>query len=104
MTVVHTLMEKGFLIQRIGLKLQNVVGSANLHFRIDLIKLHEDHKNSTEYNPELFAAVNYRMKTPKMTNLIFSNGKMIITGGKSVEDVYVAFEYIYVIVCKYRKQ
>lgn len=45
---------------------------------------------ATEYNPNRFAAVIMRLRNPKTTGLIFSSGKMVITGAKSEEDCRLA--------------
>ena len=38
---------------------------------------------NAEYNPSRFPAVVMRIRDPKTTALIFSKGKMVITGAKS---------------------
>jgi len=38
-----------------------------------------------EYEPEQFPGLVYRIKQPKIVVLIFSSGKLVITGGKSPE-------------------
>ena len=38
---------------------------------------------NAEYNPNKFPAVVMRIREPKTTALIFSKGKMVITGAKS---------------------
>lgn len=38
---------------------------------------------NAEYNPSKFPAVVMRIREPKTTALIFSKGKMVITGAKS---------------------
>jgi transcription initiation factor TFIID TATA-box-binding protein len=40
-----------------------------------------------EYEPEQFPGLIYRIKDPKIVVLIFSSGKIILTGGKTMEDV-----------------
>jgi transcription initiation factor TFIID TATA-box-binding protein len=39
-----------------------------------------------EYEPEQFPGLVYRITTPKVVVLIFSSGKIVITGGKTPED------------------
>jgi transcription initiation factor TFIID TATA-box-binding protein len=39
-----------------------------------------------EYEPEQFPGLVYRIKVPKVVVLIFSSGKLVITGGKSQEE------------------
>lgn len=40
-----------------------------------------------EYEPEQFPGLVYRIKDPKIVVLLFSSGKIILTGGKTMEDV-----------------
>ncbi len=40
-----------------------------------------------EYEPEQFPGLVYRIKDPKIVALIFSSGKIILTGGKNLTDV-----------------
>ncbi|MCK9591232.1 MAG: TATA-box-binding protein [Methanoregula sp.] len=40
-----------------------------------------------EYEPEQFPGLVYRISDPKVVVLIFSSGKIILTGGKTMKDV-----------------
>ena len=40
-----------------------------------------------EYEPEQFPGLVYRIDDPKIVALIFSSGKIILTGGKNLDDV-----------------
>lgn len=68
---------------------QNVVGTMNLHCRLELKDIYLKAKNA-EYNPNRFAAVIMRLQKPKTTALIFKSGKMVITGAKSEYDCLLA--------------
>lgn len=52
--------------------------------KLDLRSIALQSRNA-EYNPRRFAAVIIRIREPKTTALIFSSGKMVITGAKSEE-------------------
>jgi transcription initiation factor TFIID TATA-box-binding protein len=47
-----------------------------------------------EYEPEQFPGLVYRIADPKIVALIFSSGKVILTGGKSIDDVKSAVDHI----------
>jgi transcription initiation factor TFIID TATA-box-binding protein len=47
-----------------------------------------------EYEPEQFPGLVYRMTDPKIVALIFSSGKVILTGGKNIDDVKSAIDHI----------
>ena len=76
------------------IQIQNIVASANLGVEVDLEKAAYLLPN-TMYEPEQFPGLIHRMDDPKVVLLIFSSGKMVITGAKSEEDVQRAVENIF---------
>lgn len=62
--------------------IQNVVASATLGQRLDLDSLVRVFP-ATEYRPETFPGLVFRLKKPKAVTLIFGSGKMVCTGSKS---------------------
>jgi len=72
---------------------QNIVATTSLERDISLIKLAETLPN-TEYNPEQFPGLVMRIKEPKSSALIFSSGKVVCTGAKSLEKVGDAIKEI----------
>ncbi|MFA5214264.1 MAG: TATA-box-binding protein, partial [Methanoregula sp.] len=40
-----------------------------------------------EYEPEQFPGLVYRIRDPKIVALLFSSGKIILTGGKNLTDI-----------------
>ena len=68
------------------IRIENVVASASLGDELDLqsIALSLD---GAEYEPEQFPGVIYRLKEPKTAILLFSSGKVVCTGGKSMNQV-----------------
>ncbi|KAK4529212.1 hypothetical protein CCYA_CCYA01G0069 [Cyanidiococcus yangmingshanensis] len=73
----------------VEVKLQNVVATVNLVCPLDLRHIAMRARNA-EYNPKRFAAVIMRIRDPKTTALIFSTGKVVITGARSEEDARLA--------------
>nr|WP_320160509.1 TATA-box-binding protein [uncultured Methanoregula sp.] len=66
----------------------NMVCSYNLDRYINLNKLAVTlNVENVEYEPEQFPGLVYRIKEPRIVVLIFSSGKIILTGGKTLEDV-----------------
>ena len=45
---------------------------------------------NTEYEPEQFPGLIYRMEDPKVVILLFASGKLVCTGATKEEDVYDA--------------
>jgi len=64
----------------------NIVVSTSLEHDIPLEKLAATLSN-TEYNPEQFPGLVIRIKEPKTSALIFSSGKVVCTGARSMEKV-----------------
>lgn len=84
-------------------KIQNMVGTCDVKFPIRLEGLAHDHVDYSSYEPELFPGLIYRMVSPKIVLLIFVSGKVVLTGGKSREQIYEAFENIYPVLTEFRK-
>ncbi len=64
----------------------NIVVSASLEHDIPLEKMAATLSN-TEYNPEQFPGLVIRIKEPKTSALIFSSGKIVCTGARSMDKV-----------------
>ena len=71
---------------KIDIKVVNIVVSASLEHDIPLEKMAATLSN-TEYNPEQFPGLVIRIKEPKTSALIFSSGKIVCTGARSMEKV-----------------
>mmetsp|Transcript_12919 Transcript_12919/g.35821 ORF Transcript_12919/g.35821 Transcript_12919/m.35821 type:complete len:132 (+) Transcript_12919:202-597(+) len=99
------------IIQKIGFsakftefKIQNIVGSCDVKFPIRLEKLAFAHGQYCSYEPELFPGLIYRMLNPKIVLLIFVSGKIVLTGAKDKQDIYLAFNQIYHTLGQFRKE
>ncbi len=71
------------------IKIENVVAFTTLNISISLNKLVGAVEN-TEYEPEQFPGLVYRPTEPKSAALIFSSGKIVCTGTKSIEMAHTA--------------
>ncbi|PIO00046.1 TATA-box-binding protein [archaeon CG10_big_fil_rev_8_21_14_0_10_43_11] len=72
---------------------QNIVASVSLHVEIPLEKVSTEIKN-TEYDPEQFPGLVFRIRDPKVSALLFSSGKVVCTGAKEREDINLAVQKI----------
>ncbi len=70
-------------------KIENVVAFVSLGSKIPLNKLVAKVEN-TEYEPEQFPGLVYRITDPRAAALIFSSGKIVCTGAKSIEKAKTA--------------
>jgi len=69
-----------------NIQIVNIVVSTALEKEIPLEKMAATLPN-TEYNPEQFPGLVLRIKEPKTSALIFSSGKVVCTGARTLEDV-----------------
>ena len=74
-------------------KTQNVVVSASIHRDLPLEKLATKLERA-EYNPEQFPGLILKMDVPKASALLFSSGKIICTGTKSIREAKKAIDAI----------
>jgi transcription initiation factor TFIID TATA-box-binding protein len=89
-------------LRRLGFKIppnykvipENIVASAQIPLKINLNKIAFTLVN-TEYEPNSFPGLVYRMINPKVTFLIFGSGKIICTGARTVKDVATTVEKLY---------
>ncbi len=92
--LLKTFVEEGIEIRgKPQIQIQNIVASVNLKASIDLETAAMQFENSL-YEPEQFPGLIYRMDEPKVVMLIFSSGKMVITGAKREEEVYQAIRRV----------
>ena len=68
--------------RELDIVIQNVVASASLDQKIDLLAIVKVFRN-VEYRPKQFPGLVFRLKRPKTATLIFGSGKMVCTGAKS---------------------
>ncbi|BBD72638.1 TATA-box-binding protein [Sulfodiicoccus acidiphilus] len=93
--IIRSLKRAGISITgKSKIQIQNIVASANLHLHVNLDKAAFLLENNM-YEPEQFPGLIYRMDDPRVVVLIFSSGKMVITGAKREEEVYRAVKRIY---------
>ena len=73
---------------------QNIVASVNAGFGIRLEELlhktnskptRQTKKDTCNYHPESFPGLIFRLQEPKVVLLIFTSGKIVLTGAKSKE-------------------
>lgn len=75
------------------IRVVNIVVSASLGHNIPLEKMAATLPN-TDYNPEQFPGLVIRIKDPKTSALIFSSGKIVCTGARTLPDVHESIRKI----------
>ncbi|MDP6294112.1 MAG: TATA-box-binding protein [Candidatus Woesearchaeota archaeon] len=76
-----------------SIEIVNIVVSAALGKEIPLEKMAATLPN-TEYNPEQFPGLVIRIKEPKTSALIFSSGKIVCTGARTIDKVHESIRKI----------
>ena len=74
--------ESGVTLKDLDINIENVVATASLGQKLDLIAIMKVFRN-VEYRPKKFPGLVFRLKKPKTATLLFSTGKMVCTGAKS---------------------
>ncbi|MDR2874054.1 MAG: TATA-box-binding protein [Methanobrevibacter sp.] len=70
------------------IKVQNIVASSKLDSNLNLEVIALEVPN-TEYEPEQFPGLVFRIKDPKVVLLLFGSGKVVCTGAKTFDDAKV---------------
>ena len=68
------------------INVQNIVASGSINLNLNLNTLSLELEN-TEYEPEQFPGLVYKLEDPTATFLLFSNGKLVCTGTKNKDQL-----------------
>ncbi|MDO5843939.1 MAG: TATA-box-binding protein [Methanocorpusculum sp.] len=87
--VLKSLKDAGIKLHDVpDVNVTNIVCSYDIGHFINLNRIVASLSMETiEYEPEQFPGLVYRIKDPKIVALLFSSGKIILTGGKNLDDV-----------------
>jgi transcription initiation factor TFIID TATA-box-binding protein len=77
-----------------SVQIENVVASSDIGQELDLETLAND-LVASDYNPDNFPGLVYRMQEPKAAALIFRSGKIVCTGANSIENVTTALQQVF---------
>ncbi|MCD4760212.1 TATA-box-binding protein [archaeon] len=77
----------------IKVKIVNLVVTTDLKHKLHLIKIASTFSN-VEYNPEQFPGLVFRIKDPKTVALLFSSGKVVCTGARSITSARKAIKNV----------
>ncbi|MEM4826976.1 MAG: TATA-box-binding protein [Desulfurococcaceae archaeon] len=92
--IVRTLIKHGIKIEgKPRVQIQNIVAGGDLHAYVNLEKA-AYYLDDCMYEPEQFPGLIYRMRNPRVVLLIFSSGKMVITGAKEEKEVETAVKQV----------
>ncbi|NVM04375.1 MAG: TATA-box-binding protein [Candidatus Helarchaeota archaeon] len=89
-------------MSEVNYEIVNIVASVKFEVEepIDLKNMAKKNKDTT-YNPHTFPGLIYRLQIPKSTVLIFSNGRLVLTGLRKTKDVYSLTKKVLKVIRKY---
>jgi transcription initiation factor TFIID TATA-box-binding protein len=109
--VAKIIKSLNYCVKLTDFKIHNCVGSCDMKFQLNLSKLYnkinEKELLRASFEPEAFHGLIYRLnpnrlkdnenkeKLPNIVFIIYSSGKLIITGGKNRNHIYEAFKKTY---------
>ncbi len=73
----------------VDIKIENIVASAAIGKDIELTEVSKA-LEGVDFNREQFPGLVFKLKEPKTAALIFSSGKLVCTGAKSIDDSILA--------------
>jgi transcription initiation factor TFIID TATA-box-binding protein len=90
--IIENLKKMDIIIEiKPKIEVQNIVASGSIERKLNLNALAIKLRN-TEYEPEQFPGLVYKLKGTNATFLLFTNGKIVCTGTRTREQVDAAVE------------
>lgn len=89
--MIHDIQPSVKILKTIEYEVVNLVATGNLHQNLDLFATAMQLEN-VEYEPEQFPGAILRMDNPKLTMLLFKNGKVICAGAKNEKEMIRGLE------------
>ena len=103
---VKKIKKIGYGVYERNFRIVNITASFEVNFEIKLTKLAQtlsNIKGKCSFDSEIFPGLIYHMKNPEITLLIFSVGKINMVGAKKSSDISDAFNKIYPLLLKHKK-
>jgi len=84
--IIHEIQKNVKVQEKVKYTIVNLVATGSLNMTLDLFKTAMDLDN-VEYEPEQFPGAILRIREPKLTLLLFKNGKIICAGAKNETEL-----------------
>lgn len=81
----------GYDVKITHFHIHNVVGSASLNYKLNMCYLKTVFKGLLIYEPEIFPGAKLKLPHSKATALLFTTGKVIITGCKKESEMNIFY-------------
>jgi transcription initiation factor TFIID TATA-box-binding protein len=86
-------------------QIQNMVAHASISLcngqTLNVRRFYEENASFSTHQPGLFPGLVYRPPKSPVVLLLFSSGKIVVTGGKCENDIYTGFEMLWPTVRRY---
>lgn len=99
------------IVQKLGydvgfsnFKIHNIVAAYDVGFKVCLYSLHAGEIKNSEYTPEIFPGLKYRMHDPELTLKVFTSGKVNMVGIRATSDILTAHKKMFKLLSKYEKK
>jgi len=95
---LKTILEENNIevLEQPDIEIQNIVATTDLGDTLNLSSIAISlGLERTEYEPEQFPGLVYRMSDPKLVMLFFGSGKVVCTGGKNIGDIERGINIVY---------
>ncbi len=83
-------------------EITNIVAAADLSMEMDLFRVAMEVEGDIEYEPEQFPGAILKLREPKVSVLIFKNGKLILAGARTKKEIEKALVEVEEILKKFR--
>lgn len=90
--ICETLQKLGFDYDPGKIQIKDIMASTILDHDINLEKAYMAFGSIAEYNPEWFSGVIVHYESLGTTGIIYSNGKIVVSGALNMDMVYDSFE------------
>ena len=82
-------------------EITNMVAAADLGIEMDLFQVTLQVPEDIEYEPEQFPGAILKLRDPKVSILVFKNGKIILAGARTAKEIEKALEKVKKLLKKF---
>jgi len=87
-------------------RVQNIVSSFSLGYRLDIERFHRENKTTrlgrAQYEPTLFRGCSWRLYASTVVFVLFSSGRVVLTGASTWEDAHSSYLEWLAFFAKYK--
>lgn len=73
-------------------------------YNLEKLSLENEDELCSEYEPDFFSGVKFKLDDPELTAQVFASGKITFLGAKTREDIYTAFKRLYGVLREFQQR